>query len=156
MFDTIHIWLPSERSGKIDLNLFIQNLEKTEEIKSEFGEYKIRGKLRQNLNVLFTSNGISIKGSLAKYFIGNNLKTLTREEIKTAIQKIGNDLSIPILKAKLTRIDIGFNMSMEYEPRYYFNGLGEKSRMHRSIVDPTSLYYKNGSKVLNFYAMTRI
>jgi len=150
MIDTIHIWLPLEKIGKVDINLFTQNLYAMEEIRSDLGEYKIRGKLK-NLSVLFTQSGISIKGSLSKFYKGNNLKDLNNCEIKSALLKIGDALSIPILKAKLTRIDIGFNISMDYEPKYYFTGLGEKALMHRSLVNSTSLYYKNTIKVLNFY-----
>jgi hypothetical protein len=71
------------------------------------------------------------------------LINLTFEEVKVAIKKIGVDLSIPIMNSKLTRIDIGFNMSMEFEPKFYFKGLGELARMHRSEISEDSLYYKN-------------
>ncbi|MGY6522423.1 MAG: phage/plasmid replication domain-containing protein [Mongoliitalea sp.] len=150
MIDTLHIWLPSEKIGKIDINIFSQNLQGIEEIRSEFGEYKLRGRLK-NLNVLLTQTGISIKGSLPKFYQGNNLKDLTIEEIKLALQKIENDLSISLYKAKITRIDIGFNLAMKYEPKFYFTGLGEKSQMHRSMINSTSLYYTNTIKTLNLY-----
>ncbi|MCH7402895.1 phage/plasmid replication protein [Belliella kenyensis] len=150
MIDTLHIWLPIERVGKLDLDLFAKNLQGIENIQTEFGELKVRGKLK-NLNVLLTSTGISIKGSLPKFYQGNNLKELSIREIKSAINKIEDDLSVPISKAKLTRIDIGFNFSMKYEPKFYFDGLGEKSQMFRGLVNSTSLYYKNSLKTMNFY-----
>lgn len=153
MFDTLYIWLPSERAGEIDLNQFTKYLLDVEDC-FQNGERKIRGRLR-NLKVLISPTGISIKGSLPKFHYGNNLKNLTSNEIKSAIQKIGNDLSIPILKARLTRIDIGINLSMDHEPKYYFRGLGKLAKMARGNFSETSLYYTNTTKTLNFYDKNR-
>lgn len=150
MFDTIRIWLPMERAGKIDRTLFLSNLEETVLIEREFEDIKMKGKLG-GLYVTLTSTGISILGSLPKFFYRNNLKELTSVDVKQAIQKIESDLSISIKKAKLNRIDIGFNLSMDYEPRFYFNGLGELGNMHRSQINQDSLYYKNSTKTLIFY-----
>ena len=59
----------------------------------------------KNMRVTFNEGSISIKGSLPKYYFGNNCETLSKSNTKEALENISSDLSIDINKAKVTRID---------------------------------------------------
>jgi len=60
-----------------------------------------------NLRVSLHRNSLRVKGSLAKYFQGNNLGALSRREIKEALVMLSDDLHVNIFKARLMRVDIG-------------------------------------------------
>lgn len=91
-------------------------------------------------------NGVNISGgSLAKYFLGNNFQTLTRNDTRLAIEKLSDTLHLPVYEATMTRIDAATNMIMKYPPNVYYNHLGESYPSMR-LVQPDGLYYTPKSK----------
>ena len=92
MIDTLNISI--DRSG-ID-----ENIDLTGEIGARIdidpynsNKLKVEGKLG-NLKVMITGMEIRIYGSIAKYLKGDNLETLSLEELKMAIEKLEKELVV--------------------------------------------------------------
>ena len=76
--------------------------------------------------VTVSNTGVNIKdGSLCKYYLGNNFKTLGRSETQKAIEKLSDTLHLPIEKATVTRIDVAQNFIVQNPVQVYYNHLGE-------------------------------
>lgn len=147
MYDTIHLWLPIEPG--IDSNKTLQQLTSiTEHLKSD-GQVYISGYLN-NYKVNLSGQGVSLKGSLAKYFLPDNFHSLTRSDSARAFEKLADDLHLPILQAKVNRVDFSQNFLMKFEPEAYYNYLGESQHYNR-LPQAKSLYYTNGLRQKLFY-----
>ena len=94
--------------------------------------------------------GISLKGSLAKYFLPDNFHTLNRGDSQRAIEMMADDLHLSIDQAKVCRIDFAQNFLMRYDPKAYYSYLGECLHYKR-FCQPESLYYNNGLRTKLFY-----
>ena len=82
------------------------------------------------------------KGSLCKWFLGSNLHTMTRKDIKNAIDKLSDTLHLPMKLAKVTRLDIAENFIMKHPTDVYLNHLGEFNGLSR-CEQPDGLLYKD-------------
>lgn len=149
MYDTIHMYLEQESASEIDMlaeiPVYLDNV--TEIAKTDWLIYS--GHLK-NLKVSVTKRRVSIKGSLAKYYLGDNIQTLTRQDTEKAIEQLSKELNLPLEKAVVTRIDLAHNFIMKHEPKAYYNLLGE-TRYLKRYVKPNSLYYENSNRTRVFY-----
>ena len=148
MYDTINLWLPIDRAGSFDLSKTLQNLSGITEHNREEQIY-YSGHLR-NYKISISGQGVSLKGSLAKYFLPNNFHTLTRSDSARAFEMMADELCLPIQKAKVNRIDFAQNFLMDFEPQAYYCFLGECQYYNRQ-PQSKSLYYSNGLRQKVFY-----
>lgn len=149
MYDTIYLWLPIDRAGTIDTSKTLQNLSGiTEHIKDD-GQVYVSGFLN-NYKVNISGQGVSLKGSLAKYFLPDNFHTLTRSDSARAFEMMADELYLPMQKANVSRIDFAQNFLMDFEPEAYYNFLGECQYYERQ-PQSKSLYYSNGLRQKVFY-----
>lgn len=150
MYDTINMWLPIDLAGSFDVSKTLQNLSGITEHQKDDGQGYISGTLGQNYKVSISGQGISLKGSLAKYFLPDNFHTLIRADSIRAIQKISDELHLPISRSKVSRIDFSTNLLMKHKPEAYYAFLGECQHYNR-LPQPKSLYYSNGLRQKLFY-----
>ena len=149
MFDSIKFYIPQERVSNIDM--LAQTpvyLHKIKEYR-EAGRISYSGKL-DNLNIHVSERGVSIKGSLAKYYLGDNIKVLARSDTEQAIGKISDELHLPVADADVSRIDFAHNFKMQYEPTTYYRYLGDQQYLTR-FLNAKSLYYNSSNRTLLFY-----
>ena len=104
----------------------------------------------KNMKVTLNEASISVKGSLCKYFYGNNIDTLNLTNTREALNQISADLSIDIHKASVSRIDFSTNIVTDFTPTIYYPYLGQLSRFER-YEQPNSIYYNQQAKRLLFY-----
>lgn len=149
MYDTLKLYVRQDSVRDIDLlaevPVYLEDItahEKADQI--YFSGTK------ENLRIYVSDRGVSIQGSLAKYYLSDNMQTLRRQDTEQAIQKLSDDLHLPIKEAQVSRIDFAQNFIMKYNPETYFQHLGECQYFKR-YSQPNSLYYKNGSRTLLFY-----
>jgi hypothetical protein len=147
MFDTINMFLDI-KPNQYRLSDLVKTLNQVTEIKREEAIY-LSGYLK-NYKIGISEQGISLKGSLAKYFLNDNFQTLTRSDSQRAIEQLSDELNLPIEKAKVCRIDFSQNLIMTYEPEAYYSYLGESNHFQR-LPQPQSLYYSNGKRQKLFY-----
>lgn len=149
MYDTINLWLPIDKAGSFDLSKTSQSLSGITEHTKEDGQVYVSGFLN-NYKVNISGQGVSLKGSLAKYFLPDNFHTLTRSDSARAFEMMADELYLPIHKAKVNRIDFAQNFLMDYEPEAYYNFLGECQYYNRQ-PQSKSLYYTNTLRQKLFY-----
>ena len=149
MFDTLNMYLRQDSVRDIDLLAEIPV--HFDKVKFEETDEKVKysGRLK-NLYVSVSEKGLFISGSLAKYYLSDNMQTLRRQDTEQAIQNLSDDLHLPIDEAQVSRIDFAHNFIMQYEPEVYYPYLGE-SQYFKRYIQPESLYYKNGSRTKLFY-----
>jgi hypothetical protein len=90
------------------------------------------------------------KGSLCKYYLGDNFQTMTIEDTRMAIEKLSDALHLPFEQAQVTRIDVAQNFILKHPPEVYWNHLGISGRSKR-LEQPDGLYYRNTRGSLVFY-----
>jgi hypothetical protein len=149
MFDTLHLYLDRERAGGVDLLAHIPHLLEGLTEAQRDGRPFATGNLG-NLRVSLGYRGVSVKGSLSKYHLGDNMQTLTRQDTQRGIERLSDELGLPMRESALSRIDFGQNLLMRHEPRLYYPYLGE-SRYYQRYTASDSLNYKNGRRFKIFY-----
>lgn len=149
MYDTIHFFLPIDRAGSFDISKTLNGLSSITEHTKDDGQVYVSGYLK-NYKVYISGQGVSLKGSLAKYFLPDNFHTLTRSDSARAIEMMTDELCLPIQKAKVNRIDLAQNFLMDYEPEAYYKFLGECPYYNRQPLSK-SLYYTNTLRQKLFY-----
>jgi len=114
------------------------------------GELRYYGKLR-NLKVRVSAAGILVRGSLAKFHLGSNIETLTREETPRAIERLSNELNQPMADARVFRVDVAQTFAMERPPSEYFRFFLAPPRMSRHEYPDETLTFANGQRSIVFY-----
>lgn len=149
MYDTINLWLPNDNASSFDLEKTLQNLSGITEHSRNDGQFYFSGFLK-NYKVNISGQGISLKGSLAKYFLPDNFHTLTRSDSARAFEMMADELLLPISQAKVNRIDFAQNFLMDFEPEAYYSFLGDCQYYQRQPLSQ-SLYYSNTLRQKLFY-----
>ncbi len=149
--DTISIRLGVEQAGNNDLLATIPPyLNDVSEHIFEGGRVAITGRLK-NLKVSVTDNAVSVKdGSLTKWYLGDNLKMLSRGDIQRAFEKISDSLHLPMNKADVKRLDFGKNIMLNHNVTAYLPYLGSNGRYTR-LEQKTALNYKITGRELCVY-----
>ncbi len=94
------------------------------------------------------------KGSLCKWHLGDNLRTLDRKATQEAVEHLSDTLHLPMDEADITRLDFGTNLIMKHPVSLYLDKLGELRHSKRTEAS-NGLYYWGNGKVLNFYDKNR-
>lgn len=114
------------------------------------GEDVITGNLN-GLRVSASRRGVNVSnGSLCKWYLGDNFKTMERGDVQRAIEKLSDTLHLPMDKATITRIDLAQNFIMKHPTEVYFNHLGSYYPSKR-LEQPDGLYYSKHDTLLVFY-----
>lgn len=142
--DKISLILTKDKAPNTDLlgeiPLFLNNMS---EHYFENG-ISITGRLG-NMKVNVNEHRVKIGGaSLCKYFLGDNLKEMSRNEIKSAFQKMSDDIHLPIKDAEIKSFEFGKNIITNHQPQTYFRYLGNKPHSNR-FEQKNSLYYSQNS-----------
>lgn len=152
MFDTINFTLKRESAHNTDFMAEIPcYLKDVVEHTANGGANVVMtgklGKLCVSVNDYHVKVG---NGSLCKYYMGDNYQTMKRSDIKHAIEKLSDELHVPMSDANVTRLDYGTGFIMKYPVGVYLNHLGALSHFQR-LEQPCSLYYKQKNRQLCFY-----
>lgn len=156
MYDTINLKLSRADVPNVD---FLEEIpcyldEATLGFHDFNGEQVVTGNIG-GLKVSISQYQMKIKdGSLCKWYLGDNLKTMGRKDTQRAIEKLSDILHLPIDKATITRIDLAQNFIMKHPPTVYLNHLGMKKFSNR-LQQPDGLYYKRNGEILCFYDKNR-
>jgi hypothetical protein len=147
MYDTIGFWFEDIDNKSSYL--------KKDIVDRETGKINYSGKL-DNFTI-YTKFGKSyVRGSLSKFYLGNNVETLTQETTRLAIEKLSDLLGINPDLAWLSRIDISINLRMNLPIMYYTSCLGDMSRHKKWIIDNYStVMFKNDLREICFYDKTK-
>lgn len=140
--DTIGLYLNWNQIGS-DRKI-PQNLTDVKETKFESGQVVISGRV-QNLLVSVSENGISIKGgSLTKFYFGESMEQMNREDLEFAFQKMSDTLNMPFEKAQVIKYHLARDIITDHPGKMYLDYFGPCLRYIR-LPMPTGLYYKLSS-----------
>ena len=146
MYDKVKLWINREDMAG-DFSVIPNLLTKaTEQTDRETGEFKIFGSL-DTLKVSVFCSGISIIGSLSKYYYPNSIYPLDRQTTKQAITKLSDALQCDMTKANVTGLEFGTVLLLSHPVHEYFAHLGAMPYpFKRYHFEPGTLYYRTGSK----------
>ncbi len=112
---------------------------------------RVVGHLR-NMRVEVRGTVLIVEGSLPKYLKGYNYAdSLFVWEVRIAVNKLSNELNVPMRLASIRRIDFGACFSMNYKSWTYFDYLLHSNGYHRSNIEKTTLYFSKHDLQLCFY-----
>ncbi|MDR3350213.1 MAG: hypothetical protein LBN98_01020 [Prevotellaceae bacterium] len=150
MFDTVHFWIDRvELSGAspFDVQPYLSEITERQNARG----YSCSGKAGGYLAHI-AENGISLRGSLAKNYFGDNLHTLTRQDTKQTIEKLSDTLHTDVSRARVTRLDVSTVIPTKRPPADYYRYLGSKPHFKRmEAVKDETLYYTNHQRQIVFY-----
>lgn len=153
MYDNIDFILRKENCPGVDFLATIPQYLSSSGIAhgvDRFGQKYVSG-YYENFCIKVTEPRIKIyKGSLCKYFLGDNFKTLSRSDSMRAVEKMSDELHIPVDLANITRIDAAQNLIVQHPERAYYSLLGEAQYYERAPKG-NGLYYNNNLRTLVFY-----
>ncbi len=145
-YDTVNLCLPNEQAGAFNPLEVCKRLGKVNDgYNQHTGQYYYSGYAGDNYKVLINDSGIHLKGSLAKYFCSNPSSVLSHKESLYAIEKLSDELLLPINKATVKRIDLACNIVTNHTPEAYYPLLGN-SRYFDRQPSFESLYYRQKGK----------
>jgi hypothetical protein len=150
MYDTVNFWIPRVEllGSPFEILPFLSEIT---EWQNEKHGYSCTGRV-YDYTVTVSEFGISLKGSLAKSFFGDNVQTLTRSAVKPAIDKVSDTLHLDIFRAKVVRVDVSTIIPVKRPVPDYFRYMGEKPRFKRlETVKDETLVYGNKGMQLAFY-----
>ena len=148
MIDTIKYRLSDNSSGTDFREQIPLYLDKVIESKSD-DQIFFSGDLG-NLKVRFSKNTLSVENSICRWYLGDNLKTLTRKSIGLANEKLSDILHVNMQDAEVIRLDVGHNYPMKYKPKAYFDSLGQLPRYNR-LEQPNGVCFRTENIELIFY-----
>jgi hypothetical protein len=144
MIDTIVLASNNFDLGSIDLN----NVEDLKTAETN-GNICYSGKLdRFNLN--FWPGHISARGSLSKYYLGNNVETMSRKDVEKAVEQMSNNLGLDVGNFDVWRVDVGATFRMNHPVSNYLAYL-ESCPRYTTATYPESRMFRNRQKTLIFY-----
>ena len=108
------------------------------------------GKIDNYRIVIHETGNIYLTGSICKFFYGNNLRVIKKEQVGEALKLLSNRTGLPIEKGRIMRIDVGLNLEVENLTKYYFDCLKETSRFVKNQRD-TEVRYSKESFDIVFY-----
>lgn len=151
MYDTINFWLSRDYIDTCNYSKLTDVLTGIQEnIEVETGRCRITGNFN-NYRITLSESSVFISGSLAKfYFNGENQSVLTRMAAKDAILMLQDYLNIPLDKAEIKRIDLGFNFPVKHTESSYYSFLGDANYYDR-LEQNNGVYYRNHQKQMAFY-----
>lgn len=118
------------------------------------GNIVITGSL-ENYTVSITPFQVKVKdGSLCKWYMGDNFKSMGRRDIQHAIEKLSDELHLPMQQASVKRLDVAENIITRHPVSVYLSHLGVLSYANR-LEEPNSLYYIKRDSTLCFYDKIR-
>lgn len=154
MYDTLNLRLRTDEAGGTDF------VEETACYLENVGEHLFNGDLvvtgnKGSLKISLNRRQLKIKdGSICKWYLGDNFQTLGRQDTKQALEKLSDELHLPIERASVTRLDLAQNIIMKHPVETYINHLGAMKYANR-LQEPHGLYYSFTDGRLCFYDKTR-
>jgi len=145
MYDSLTLWIISSINTSV-----LNSLSNVQECRNLVTNETVYRGFLNNLRVKVNGKGVSINGSLPKYYFDNNLKTFNRELTKIAIENLSDDLHLSLKEAIVFKIEVGTNFLMEKPVKTYLLPLGE-GKYYERIEYRTGLLYKNKRRALEFY-----
>jgi len=154
MYDTLKLWIDWDKVSRANPLDILDHLPNITESRNKNG-FWYSGKCGDFKVSMYPSNGVSLVGSLPKFYFGNNIQTLTRHETQKALERLSDELGFDVGLAEMKRLDVSTVIEMSRQPSDYYDCLGDKKRFERVQATKNTLYYNNHKQQLIFYDKTK-
>lgn len=151
LYDTVDFVLNQKDVPEIDLLAEVSPylMDRSDCIGNDGLPY-VRGKYK-GYNVYVNTHILKINAcSLCKYYYGTNMHDFPLEDVRKAIEGIGEDLNIPMDKVTVTRMDSAMDLELQRSPIEYFNRMLDLPYFRR-LSYPTGITFQTAEKELSFY-----
>ena len=155
MFDTVNFKLTAADVEGVSF------IEETPCFLTDVGTHQYNGSeivITGNLNGLsVTASRWQVKvkdGSLCKWYLGDNFKSMGRGDVQRAVERLSDELHLPMNLATVTRLDVACNFITQHPTEVYINHLGVLAYAKR-LLQPSGLYYQKRDERLCFYDKNR-
>lgn len=146
MYDKLNLWINKEdMAGAFSAipHLLTRAKEQTDR---DTGEIRVFGCL-DGLKVSIFYGGVSIKGSLSKFYYPDTVYPLDRYTAKQAIAKLSDALQCDMTKANVTGLEFGTVLLLSHPVHEYLARLGAMPYPFlRYHFEPGTLYYRTRAK----------
>jgi hypothetical protein len=150
MVDTVKLWQPFEMCNKGSVvNSIVNKLDNATKHTNIDGTVYFSGHTL-GMKTSVSSNGLSLTGSLCKSYLNDNFQTLTRQCTQRAIEQLSDLIHISLNGARVSRVDIGYNLLMNEAPENYYYFL-RGSKHYARLTQPHSITYQQGLRTKLFY-----
>ena len=150
-WDTVHLKLCSEQVPDISF---------LEEIPSRLSGNEHGTFTRKNVNIWYANLGnlkiavsdksVTIKGSICKWYLRDNLHSMTLTDVRNALSQLSEITGLPIEQSNIERIDLAANLIMENPVEAYFPHFGIIERGNvLPRHEPSGIYYDLPGKPLH-------
>lgn len=158
MLDTVNFLITRDDVEGVDFirdTLPLFNLDKVFDHRKRNG-LSVDATYLDNLFVEFEPWRLTVKGSLCKWYLGDNYQSMRRADIKQAVERLSEILQLPMERAKITRLDVGLSIPVKEPPVIYFNHLGALAYAQR-VMQPHGVNYfrHSNAETLIFYDKNR-
>ncbi len=149
MYDHVKISLTNDKLDKI-----MDNADSHKNIIDlTSGESTDRGNVG-NIQLYKKGDTLKLSGSLAIFYFGNNVRTLTVDEVKLAVEKLETKLDLDLSKGQIKSLEVGENFILKEPCQNYFHYFGTLSRKRRRDYKH-GIYYSGESTELVMYDKIR-
>lgn len=114
------------------------------------GQMLISGRLG-NLRVGQSESGITIAGSLPKFFAGTNGIAFTRQNTERAVERISDHLGLDIRPSRLYSLEVACNISLKRPVSQYLSRLESLRACKRMAVAGQSVAFLGRMKAMKCY-----
>ena len=149
MIDTISFRIEDQAMDFMSIAETIENAKTV--VDSQSGEVLYAQFNLRNMYVRIERMRMSGHGSIAKFLLGNNVVPFSLAMISEAIDLLSDMLHYDMRKAKISRLDVGYNFRMEHPVPMYLAMCKGLSRFTRISYGNSTLYYKQVEKELILY-----
>lgn len=153
MYDTLNLKIYADDVGDVSLLEEIPpylNPDTISEHKYNGSYVVVTGKIG-TLNVSVSRYRVKVAdSSLAKYYFDSPYKVMGRKDMQRCIEKLSDELHLPMKEAEVYRLDFGQNFVMKSDTNVYLNHLGGlKGTTRKPLGD--GLYYDGKNVEIAFY-----
>lgn len=109
----------------------------------------ITGSLNE-MHVSVSPYSVKVGGSLSTYLLGSNVTTIDRQQTKEAVERLSDELHLPLHLSHVGRIDVAATIPVPHPVPSYYPYLGEMRYYHR-LPTASTLYYQQKYNTLCMY-----
>jgi len=104
----------------------------------------------KNFFLQYTKYGLSIEGSLTKYYYGTNQHTLNYFDFTTTIEQLSIELGLNLKECQVSRIDLAENILVTKPVANYYKYFGDAKSLNRVVMN-NGLEYRNTNRGIIIY-----
>ena len=131
MYDKIKLFVPRTGSTQ-DVTPYLEKV--CSVVDTETGECTRVSGTTGGVKVAMFPNGISIIGSLPKFYNQSNVFTLDRSKTGEALQMLSDTLHVDLMQAIVTGVEFGTQFPMLKQPGAYFRLFGDVPRLKKENI----------------------